>query len=101
MKGLPSKVIDAIGALKKRTLAGMDNIYSEHFKLAYDKVAVNLSLIFNTMVIHGYIPQMVMDTILIPMVKDKKGDVTDGDNYGPIAITCISSKILELFRLRD
>ena len=34
----------------------MTNIYSEHFKLAHDKVAVILSLIFNAMVIHDYIP---------------------------------------------
>jgi len=95
-----SDVIDAIGSLKNGKSAGMDKIYSEHFKLAHDKVAVMLSLIFNAMIIHGYIPEMVMDTILIPIVKDRKGDVTDRDNYRPIAVTCISSKILELLIMK-
>ena len=58
-----------------------------------------LFLIFNTIVIHGYIPQMVMDTIITPIIKDKKGDVMDSDNYRPLAITCIVSNILELLIL--
>ena len=42
------------------------------------------------MIIHGYMPENMMDTIITPMVKDKKGDLTDGDNYRPLAITCIT-----------
>ena len=37
-----------------------------------------------------------MDTLLTPLVKDKKGDLSKSDNYRPLAITCIASKILEL-----
>ena len=36
---------------------------------------------------------------IIPIVKDEKGDVTSCDNYRPIAITSIASKILELVML--
>ena len=37
-----------------------------------------------------------MLTHIISIVKDKKGDLSDKDNYRPIAITCVTSKILEL-----
>lgn len=40
-----------------------------------------------------------METVLIPIVKDKKGIITDGDNYRPIAITCVTSKVVELILL--
>ena len=40
-----------------------------------------------------------MDSIIVPLVKDCKGDMTSKDNYRPIALTCISSKIFELLIL--
>jgi hypothetical protein len=95
----PSNVIDGICSLKKGKSAGRDNIYSEHFILAHDKAAILLSMLFNAMVVHGHMPQMMMDTVLIPIIKDKKGDVTDRDNYRPVAVACIISKILELILL--
>jgi hypothetical protein len=42
----------------------------------------------------------MMDSIIIPLLKDNKGDISDKDNYRPIAITCISSKIVELLILQ-
>jgi hypothetical protein len=32
---------------------------------------------------------------ITPIIKDRKGDITDKDNYRPIALTCIASKVLE------
>ena len=42
----------------------------------------------------------LMDTVLIPIIKDKKGDITDADNYRPIAITSVTSKIFEYVFLK-
>jgi hypothetical protein len=94
-----ANVMESISSVKCGKSAGKDGIYAEHFKYASDRVAVLLSILINTMFIHGYMPQMIMDTIIIPIVKDKKGNVTDGDNYRPVAITCVFSKILELLIL--
>ena len=58
-------------------------------------------MLFNCMLLHGFLPSQFMSTVLIPIIKDKKGDVTDRDNYRPIAITCVSSKILELIILQS
>ena len=56
-------------------------------------------MIFKAMSIHGYVPSKMMETVIVPIVKDKKGIVTDKDNYRPIAITSVLSKILELVLL--
>ena len=34
-------------------------------------------------------------SIIIPLIKDKTGDITDKNNYRPIALSTIASKILE------
>ena len=61
------------------------------------KIYVYLCILFNTLMIHGsHVPSKLMETILISLVKDKinkKGNVTDKDNYHPIAITRTVSKI--------
>ena len=36
-----------------------------------------------------------MDTILTPIIKDKKGNISSKDNYRPIAVTSVISKVLE------
>jgi hypothetical protein len=91
----PSEIKVAIKRLKKGTSAGSDNLTSEHFIHAHDNVCVLLSLLFNSMLCHNYIPLKFMDTVIIPILKDSKGDITDCNNYRPIAITCTMSKILE------
>jgi hypothetical protein len=91
-----SEISDAIKELKKGKAPGLDGLSSEHFIHSHTKVQLLLRMLFNKIVQHGYIPSKLMDTTIIPVVKDIKGDVTDKDNYRPIAVTCIVSKILEL-----
>jgi hypothetical protein len=40
-----------------------------------------------------------MDTVIVPVVKDKKGDLESKDNYRPIALTTVMSKIFEILIL--
>ena len=74
-------VKEAVKDHQKSKSAGLDNLTIEHFKYASDTLYVLLSIVINCMIIHGYIPSKFMDTLLIPMVKDKTGDITDGDKY--------------------
>ena len=48
---------------------------------------------------HGYIPSVMLDTTLAPIVKAKTGDVTDKNNYRPIAVATPMSKVMELLIL--
>jgi hypothetical protein len=95
----PLDVKEAICKLKSGKASGRDGLSSEHYLYASNRVYVHLSIIFNSMMLHGFIPDHLMDTIIISLLKDKKGNVMDKDNYRPIAITCVSSKILELIIL--
>ena len=47
------------------------------------------------MVRHGCIPHSFAKVVLTPIVKDKAGKLSEKDNYRPIAIASVGSKILE------
>ena len=93
---LPSDIKTAIRSLKRDTSPGKDDLFSEHFIFASDKICLYLSILFNSMIVHNYLPQKFMDSLIIPLLKNNKCDLTNCDNYRPISITCIMSKILEI-----
>ena len=58
-----------------------------------------LGVCFSAMLIHGYMPQGLMDTKIIPLVKNKCGKLSDKNNYRPVAISNSLSKVFELILL--
>ena len=94
-----SEVGNALAKLKIGKSAGPDGISAEHLKYAGPKLVVLLSLLFNAMLIHGFLPNDLMKCELIPVIKDLGGDLCSSDNYRPIAIASIVSKLFELVLL--
>ena len=48
---------------------------------------------------HSYVPEAFSVGIIVPIVKDCRGDLTSLDNYRPITLSPIISKIFESFLL--
>ena len=48
---------------------------------------------------HGYMPPGIMDTVIIPLLKNKNGNIQDKGNYRPIALVTIISKVFEIIIL--
>jgi hypothetical protein len=94
-----SEITESVKTLKTGKSPGMDCLCSEHLKFASYRLTVLLTLFFNAVISHGYIPEQFMDSVIIPILKDKKGDITDKDNYRPIALTSVLSKVLEILLL--
>ena len=92
-------VSEGFKSLKQGKAADLGNHTAEHFIYADKSLIVLLTLLINCMLIHGYAPSKFMETVLIPIVKDKKESVTDSDNYRPIALTTVFSKIFEIIVL--
>ena len=44
---------------------------------------------------HGYLPSALIKTTIIPIVKNKFGNLSDSNSYIPIAIATITSKLIE------
>ena len=43
---------------------------------------------------HGYLSSAVIKTTIVPIVKNKPDDLSGNNNYRPIAIATITSKLL-------
>ena len=89
------QVMAAIRKLKKNSSPGSDGLSGEHFIYAHESISDHLSVLFGSMLTHNYLPLHFMDTLIIPILKNNKGDITSCDNYRPISITNILSKIFE------
>ena len=93
------ETIAAIQSLSSGRSSGSDQLSAEHFKFAGKACAVHLALCFTLAVNHGFLPPALTKVLLTPIVKDKSGNISDKDNYRPIALASVSSKILEMLVL--
>ena len=64
-----------------------------------DSIKFYLSILFNLCLRHGFIPHACIDTVLVPIVKNKNKNVQDINNYRPIALATVISKLFERFIL--
>jgi len=85
----------AIKQLKSRKSTGPDGITAEAIKHGGSLLAVHLTLLFNMCLCHSYIPTDLTQTTLVPLLKNKSGDVTDINNYRAIALSSCLSKLFE------
>ena len=89
------EISDAIRMLKDNKACGMDNISAEHLKLASSKLCPLLGICFTGFLVHGILPDSILSVLLKPIIKDKSGKINSSDNYRPIALASILSKVLE------
>ena len=89
------EVTETISKLKKGKSCGPDGICAEALKAAHHKVYVLLSLCFSLCMSHGYIPQPLIETTIVPIIKNKAGNLSSGNNYRPIALANVMSKVFE------
>ena len=54
-----------------------------------------LSLLYSSLLIHGFLPDSMMVTVIAPIIKNKAGDLSDNNNYRPIALATVASKLFE------
>ena len=66
--------------------AGKDGIYAEHISYADSSVCNRLSSLFNVCLMHGKIPQECMRTVIVPICKNKNGNIRDAGNYRPVSL---------------
>ena len=52
-------------------------------------------IVFNLFLAHSYLPDSFMDSVIVPLVKCKGGDLTDVNNYRAITLSNAISKIFE------
>lgn len=89
------EIRDAISKLDCNKTCGADDIYAEHLKYASSRVLSMLAMCFTGFLMHGTLPDTMISVILVPVIKNKMGRINSKDNYRPIALASILSKIFE------
>ena len=99
MRVTTDEVIAAIKKLELNKSSGDDNIQAEHIKYANEKLVLLISICFTACFVHGFLPSSLLTVVLVPIVKNKAGNINSIDNYRPVALSNIFSKILEMIIL--
>ena len=44
---------------------------------------------------HSFVPEQFLTSYVVPVVKDKRGDTADMNNYRGISVSSVVSKVME------
>ena len=55
----------------------------------------HLATLFQSMLVHGYMPNVLLLNAIIPLIKDKNGKLDDSNNYRGIALSSLMLKIFD------
>ena len=58
-----------------------------------------LAMCFTSFMSHGFLPDSMLSVMLVPVIKDKAGKISSKDNYRPIALASVISKLVEVIML--
>ncbi len=86
-------VILTIKSLNETSSVGSDGIPMKFIKDALYVIAFYLTCIVNTSIVTGIVPTAWKHALVIPLFKS--GDVSDFNNFRPVSLLPIISKILE------
>ena len=56
---------------------------------------VLLSILMSSVLIHGYVPKSKLRYVIVPIIKLKTIRISDKDNYIPICISDVFTKVVE------
>ena len=93
------EVTHAIEKLDLNKPCGSDGICSEHLKYASNVLVPLLAMCFTSFISHGFLPETLLSVMLVPVIKDKAGKISSKDNYRPIALASVISKLVEVIML--
>lgn len=84
-----------IKGMKRGKSPGHDGLSIEHLQNAGIHMPRVLTMFFNLCLGHSHLPQELLDTVVIPIVKDRTGDIADMGNYRPISLATVIAKVLD------
>ena len=75
--------------------SGLDGLNGVSMKHAHPLLCLLAFICFTSMFKHCYMPQSMINSVIIPIIKNKSGDFTDKNNCRLIALSSIISKVFE------
>ena len=91
----PSLIKEALDKIKSNKSDPLLDFSSDFLKNAPEILYVHLSDIIRSFLIHGHFSNFLLLATLVPIVKDKLGDLNSSSNYRSIAISSLILKLLD------
>ena len=85
----------AINKLKSDKVNDNGLVYSNNFNHGTELLFQYLSILFTSMIHHGFCPPTFICANIIPIPKSSKANLSDSDKYRSIAISSLLGKILD------
>ena len=95
-----NEVYSAIHRLNIGKADGSIGLTSDHFINANRDLSAHLSMLLTGLLFHGFLPDDLAVSTIIPIPKSRNGQMTNSDNYRGICLSSIVCKILDLV-IRD
>ena len=94
------EVLVAINGLSANKSPGLDGLSSEHLKFADRQLSIILSVLTTATFSHGHNPEVILKSVILPIIKDKNKRINDKDNYRPICLPNVFTKVIEQILLK-
>jgi hypothetical protein len=91
----PELVEKCVSKIALGKACGPDNLSVEHVLYAHPSTIIALCRLFKLIILHKYVPTSFGAGTIVPLIKDKCGNLNDVSNYRPITLTPVLSKIFE------
>ncbi len=85
----------AIMSMKRGKSGGASGLVSDNFIYGTNMLYQFIVYLLNAMLSHGYAPDSLLLSVLVPIPKDRRGNLSAIDNYRAIALGDILGKILD------
>ena len=90
------EVENSVLELNTKRAGDLNGLSIEHILFAHPIIYVHLSKLFSLIVKHEHVLLNFKCSVIIPVIKDGKKKTTDVENYRPITIIAVISKIFEM-----
>lgn len=90
-----SEVAAVVKSMKRGKSPGHDSLSIEHLQNAGKHLPRVLAMLFTLCVSHTYLPDEMMKTMVVPIIKNRTGDASDVNNYRPISLATTVAKVLD------
>jgi hypothetical protein len=94
-----SDIKKGVNKLKSDKADGTGDFYSNHILYASESFLCTICKLYNAMLIHGYSPQDLLNSTLISIPKDVRGDLSSDENYRGISLCSSLFKLYEIILL--
>ncbi len=85
-----------IRSLKSNKAAGPDGLSSEHLLYAGGRLPVLLAKLFNSVLIHGFVPENFATSLIVPVPKGDVSKLNVFEGYRPVSLINVVSKVFEM-----